>query len=113
MPISEYFATTYDKARSYFITAAKSKGAKIYSYELCGIKGPYNESLTTDVAIIGQEDAENVLLIISGTHGVEGFAGSGCQVGFLQDELFKSFSPKTLIILIHSLNLLNIFYIWL
>jgi len=104
MPISDYFAATYDEARTKFIEAASSKGATMNSYELPSIKGPRGESLTTDVAKIGDDSAENVLLIISGTHGVEGYAGSGCQVGLLQDEVFKEFPKNTSIVLIHSLN---------
>lgn len=49
-------------------------------------------------------DAENVLFIISGAHGVEGFAGSGCQVGFFIDELYEAFPSNTLCVLIHALN---------
>ncbi len=104
MPISEYFATSYNEARDRFLSAARSKNAKVHSYQLPDLKGPQGEPLVTDVATIGEENAENVVMIISGTHGVEGFAGSGCQVGFFEDEYYKFFSLSTRIVLVHSLN---------
>ena len=36
----------------------------------------------------------HLLLIISGTHGVEGLCGSGCQVGFLRDRVYEGL-PNT------------------
>ncbi|MBD2550931.1 DUF2817 domain-containing protein [Microcystis elabens FACHB-917] len=38
-----------------------------------------------DAAALGAVEPESLLLLISGTHGVEGLAGSGCQVGVLLD----------------------------
>jgi hypothetical protein len=104
MTVSEYFADNYDEARAKFITAARSMNAVLHSYELPDYRGPKGERLTTDVATIGKSGAENVFLVISGTHGVEGFAGSGCQVGMLQDQIFTGIPENTLIVLVHSLN---------
>jgi hypothetical protein len=44
------------------------------------------------------------LLLISGTHGVEGFAGSGCQVGFFRDGWYGALARDTCAILVHALN---------
>ena len=41
-----------------------------------------------DFALAGSADAPGMLLLISGTHGVEGFCGSGCQVALLHDQTF-------------------------
>jgi hypothetical protein len=48
--------------------------------------------------------ARNLLLVISGTHGVEGFAGSGCQVGFFDDQLYESLPPHAGATIVHALN---------
>jgi predicted deacylase len=45
-----------------------------------------------------------VLLIISGTHGVEGFCGSGCQVGILTDRLYEALPAEGSLLLVHALN---------
>src|SRR5690606_24142744 len=41
---------------------------------------------------------------ISGTHGLEGLAGAGCQIGWLQSEDALSPPPDTAILIIHMLN---------
>ena len=46
--------------------------------------------LSIDAGVIGPPDASRGLLLISGTHGVEGFAGSGGQVGFFRDSLYEA-----------------------
>jgi hypothetical protein len=40
--------------------------------------------LTTDIAWLGPPDADTVIVIASGTHGVEGYAGAACQFRFLE-----------------------------
>lgn len=46
-------------------------------------QGPAGESLSTEVAWIGDQNARKVVLLLSAVHGVEGFAGSGIQVDLL------------------------------
>ncbi|MGZ4956170.1 MAG: DUF2817 domain-containing protein [Methylobacter sp.] len=46
----------------------------------CAGTGPEGEELTTDTVWIGSEDASRVLVLIGGTHGIEGFAGSAIQI---------------------------------
>jgi Protein of unknown function (DUF2817) len=43
-------------------------------------------------------------MLISATHGVEGFCGSGCQVGYLTDQLYDVLPASSGAILIHALN---------
>ena len=63
-----------------------------------------NLSLGTDVIYLGPQDANNVLVFISGTHGVEGYCGSAVQQ-FLLSTLIESELPKnTAVLMIHSLN---------
>ena len=95
MPIKEYFSSSYSEARLKFVAAARSAKAELDSYRLTGRAGPDNEDLTVDVAKIGPKDARHMLLVISGTHGVEGFCGSGCQVGYFNDRLFEVLPPRT------------------
>ena len=104
MPIKEYFSSSYSEARLKFVAAARSAKAELDSYRLTGRAGPDNEDLTVDVAKIGPKDARNMLLVISGTHGVEGFCGSGCQVGYFNDRLFEVLPPHTGATLVHALN---------
>ena len=41
-----------------------------------------------DFAFVGKPGAQGLLLLLSATHGVEGFCGSGCQVALLDDDEF-------------------------
>ncbi len=45
---------------------------------------PDGQALITDTVWIGAKDAKNVLVLIAGTHGIEGFAGSAIEIDFLR-----------------------------
>jgi hypothetical protein len=92
MPITEYFSSDYSHARAKFRQAAENAGAVLH------------DTLSIDVAIVGPQDASRCFLLISGTHGVEGFAGSGCQVGFFRDSLHAAFGHNVRVIVLHGLN---------
>jgi hypothetical protein len=104
MAVCEYFAETYLEARRKFLHAAGEAKADLTHHILPNLRGPSDEELITDVAVLGSRIPENLLLIISGTHGVEGFCGSGCQVGYLTDQVYEILSPRTQAVLVHALN---------
>ncbi|MGH7002367.1 MAG: DUF2817 domain-containing protein, partial [Alphaproteobacteria bacterium] len=70
------FSKDYAEARRRFLRAAKVRGAALRSY-INSNRGPGGERLATDCAWIGPSGARKVLVLISGTHGVEGFCGAG------------------------------------
>ena len=73
---ASYFSSDYQSARARFLSAAQAAGAMLKACQ-----HPVSDSegvpLTVDVAMSGPEDAGKALLTISGTHGAEGFCGSG------------------------------------
>lgn len=71
-----------------------------------GVQGPQFEALMTRVAWLGNEDASRVLVLIAGTHGVEGHVGSAVQLDlWSQIEQRKIQLPEDLaILMIHPLN---------
>ncbi|WP_051251635.1 M14 family metallopeptidase [Psychrilyobacter atlanticus] len=101
--VIKYFSNDYTKARKKFIDTSLMAGASIKSLKNPN-KGPNNEALYTDIALFGSKDAKNVLVLISGTHGVEGFAGSGIQTGLLQEGITSKLTHDTSILMIHALN---------
>lgn len=103
MPINQYFSADYQEARQAFLTAALSAGAEVENFRNPSAEQG-GEQLFTDVASLGPEDAENVLVLISGTHGVEAFGGSGVQVGLLQEGIRQRLKPNTRLVMIHALN---------
>jgi len=49
----------------------------------CAGKGPHGEDLVTDTVWIGEPGAARVVVVIGGTHGIEGFAGSAVETDLL------------------------------
>ena len=82
MNSAESFSATYDEARSRFLDAACAAGGALERIAHPE-RGPDGKDLSTDVAWWGPTDAERVLVLISGTHGVEGYCGSGAQLDWL------------------------------
>ena len=103
MTTPDPFSVNYQQARQKFITAARVADAEIASFEN-SCSGVGGAGLFTDVACLGPADAENVLLVMSGTHGVEGFAGSGIQVALLSENLVAALGSNTRLVLVHALN---------
>src|SRR6185437_7676641 len=104
MPVAEYFSADYAAARRRFQSAARGAAVKPVSYLLPDYQGPSGESLTLDVARLGAADAQAALLLIAGTHGVEGLAGSGCLVGLLEDRLYEALPASCCLLLLHAIN---------
>jgi predicted deacylase len=64
---------------------------------------PQGSELTTDCAWIGAPDASRLLVLISGTHGIEGFAGSAVLCQQLS-RLPATLPGEIAILCIHALN---------
>ena len=75
---SSAFSTDFSSARTKFVAAAAGVDAMLSTYPYPA-EGPNGEALSTDVAWLGPRTASNVIVTVSGTHGVEGFCGSGAQ----------------------------------
>jgi len=105
-PTDHCFSGTYAEARSKFLAAAAERGAAIESFVHEKALGAFGEELAIDVALIGRADASNLLILSSGTHGPEGFAGSACQIAALGDEdiLSRVEQADLGLLLIHAVN---------
>ena len=77
------FSATYSDARANFLQACLQAKVSV-SHHMHSLKGPSGEVLATDVARIGPDDAPDVVVVVSATHGAEGYAGSGIQIGLLE-----------------------------
>ncbi len=66
-------------------------------------RGPAGEELAIDMLWVGAHDPEQVLLHISGTHGVEGYAGSAIQSAIVESESL-AVGPNQAVVFIHGLN---------
>lgn len=75
-------ASTYAQSRQAFLAAADRSDARVESF-VHPLRGPYGEELAIDTATVGSDHADSVLVVVSGTHGVEGYAGSALQTCWL------------------------------
>ena len=117
MSIAASFSASYAEARAKFRAAAREAGGAISSFHnaaaapvgaICESSGLHpisaDEALSTDAAWIGPRTATRLVYAQSGTHGVEGFCGSGIQIGWLQQRLHRELPPDTALLLTHAIN---------
>lgn len=97
------FRSTYSDARSKFLEVAHAAQAELWAYQHPE-RGPDNGELFTDCAWIGPKEASAVLVLVSGTHGVEGYCGSGAQIDWLHRGEFTLLNADTAVLLIHAIN---------
>jgi uncharacterized protein DUF2817 len=83
-----HFSQSYAEARAKFIEAAREHDLAVDRHVLPDCLGVGGETLAMDVALLGASDAKGLLLLTSAMHGIEGYGGSGAQIGLLRDERF-------------------------
>ncbi len=103
MNSAESFSASYPEARHKFLAAAKDARGHLERVAHPE-RGPSGGDLSTDVAWFGPRDADRVLVMISGTHGVEGYCGSGAQVDWLRRGEVSRVPAGTAVMMVHAIN---------
>lgn len=99
----EYFPQDYFSGRRRFRELALAAGAAQGTYDL-DAKGPSDEFLTIDSAYLGPERPPLLVILSSGTHGIEGYTGSALQQLFL-NEFARQFPRDRIgVLLVHAVN---------
>jgi hypothetical protein len=103
--ISNAFSKRYAEARDKFLSAAQDAGLPVQSHHH-PLPGRDGESLAMDVVREGPADAQNLLIISSACHGVEGYCGSGVQVQALRHTAWRQAARDAgvAVLYIHALN---------
>ncbi len=97
------FCQRYAEARNQFIAAAETSSVLDHVDNLPHtLKGPKNERLFCDVAWLGNPKASNVLVMVSGLHGVEGSVGSAIQTDFINRH--RRLPDDVAVVIVHALN---------
>jgi hypothetical protein len=104
MSPDDHFSTTYAQARGRFRDLSIRAGARVTTLELPGVEGADGEVLTTDIAWLGPPAPRGAVVVTSGTHGIEGYAGSGFQCWFLAQRAAGRLPEGVAVILVHALN---------
>ena len=97
------FARDYAQSRAAFVHAARQVGARHWQV-MHPDRGMQGEALSMDLAWLGPASAQRVLVSLSGTHGIEGFAGSACQRAWLATDAPGHLPPDTAVLLVHAVN---------
>lgn len=71
---------------------------------LHGEEGSGDADLSTDVAYLGPAEAQTLVVIASGTHGVEGYAGAACQFRFMETYPDRFAQSGVAWLLVHAVN---------
>jgi hypothetical protein len=101
-PLTAFSTTTVEADRT-FERAARERGLSVERHPYPAA-GPDGEPLFTAVTRMGPADATNVVLLLSGVHGVEGFAGAGLQSGLLQSPEMVALPAEMALVLVHLVN---------
>lgn len=104
MEFYDCFATSYEQARRLFCATAEHKGGQLHRYPHPTLSGPQGEALSVDVACFGPASASRALLVISGTHGLEGFLGSAAQIAWMKSWEAPTLPEDTRVVLVHAIN---------
>ena len=100
---AESFPLHYGQARANFCKHAEEAGGALESFRHPE-RGPDGGELFCDVAWFGSRRADHVLVLISGTHGVEGFCGSGAQTDLIRRGTLAELPPNLGVLMIHAIN---------
>ena len=103
MNSADSFSPSYSVARAKFRDAAATAGGALERTSHPEL-GPDGGDLSTDIAWFGPRQAERVLVMIAGTHGVEGFSGSGAQVDWLARGEATRLPAAFAVLMIHAVN---------
>ncbi|MBU2570727.1 MAG: M14 family metallopeptidase [Gammaproteobacteria bacterium] len=97
----ESFSTDYFDARDKFLSACSSQPGHLRRFQHSLLAGD-NQPLSTEVFWLGEKQVSKVLVIISATHGVEGFCGSAAQINWLRHAPMPT--GDTAVLFVHALN---------
>ncbi|MDC1512873.1 M14 family metallopeptidase [Porticoccaceae bacterium] len=97
------FSHDVSTATETFVTACRLTGADLQTFEH-PLRGPNGQVLHVSVGWIGPREADCVLLVVSGTHGAEGWAGSAIQIEALRNGVFDDLPENTAVMIIHLMN---------
>jgi hypothetical protein len=93
----------YVESRELFLEKAGGLGAEVRSFAHEADAGT-GAPLSSDVALLGPKDAEAIIVVCSGTHGVEGYAGAACQLRFMERYSSSYADSNIAYVLLHAVN---------
>lgn len=94
---------TYLESRTTFRQLAQRLNARMSEIPYAPA-APHEADLSVDTAYLGPDDAPTLVVIASGTHGVEGYGGAVCQFHFMRRYADCAHRDRTGFLLVHAVN---------
>jgi hypothetical protein len=105
---ADRFPSSYAESRERFLAAAHALASRhdvLVDSRALDARGPAGETLALDFAVFGARRPKHVLVVSSGTHGVEGYTGSAVQQQVLAGTLpALDLDDDTAVVLQHANN---------
>ncbi|UPJ52731.1 DUF2817 domain-containing protein [Bradyrhizobium sp. 200] len=101
---TQSFALEYAGARTKFRATASDLGGVLSEYRHPTATGPDGQGLFIDVARLGDVGAPLQLVVVSGTHGLEGLSGSAARIGWIKSGFAHGLPSNVSVLLVHALN---------
>ncbi|MGB7481769.1 MAG: M14 family metallopeptidase [Burkholderiaceae bacterium] len=104
MEFHECYALDYRSARAKFRAVATAANAELSTYSHPDAVAPDGSPLHVDVAYCGSRTASRRLLVVSGTHGLEGFCGSAAQIAWMGCGDMAGLGTDVAVVMVHAIN---------
>ncbi len=106
--LAEFFPATYRRSREMLLARAGALAPRhgvVIDSRAIGARGPEGETLAIDCCVFGARRPRRAVVLSSGLHGVEGFAGAAIQHRVLADRLAALRLPADgAVLVLHALN---------
>ncbi|MDX2102499.1 MAG: DUF2817 domain-containing protein [Alphaproteobacteria bacterium] len=99
MTDARWVSHSYAEARDRLLAAASGWTHRVWPHPLTGPRG---EVLATDTLRFGPMTARRLLVLVSGTHGLEGPVGSAVQLGLVTRGV--TLPPDLAVLIVHAIN---------
>ena len=96
-------AERYLTARDTFLSNARKAGWQTESIAH-PLQGPGGITIHTDIASAGNPDSDYLLMVTSGTHGIEGYLGSEIQSRLLAEGIVAADARDCHAVMVHAVN---------
>jgi len=103
----DFYQDSWTECRTSFRSQAENMKSRFDSVEIFSVplKSQTDNDLTIDFCYVPPKDTtEKLVILISGTHGIEGYVGSAVQQMLMQDFFQPEMFSNTGLLLVHGLN---------
>ena len=98
------FGSDYPSCRARLLAALERVPPTWHDRIQHPLRGPSGQRLFVDLAWFGPRDAQTVVVLLSGTHGIEGQCGSGISVDAIESAILGQLPSSHAVLVVHAIN---------